>query len=153
MRRPHSQRWRTFLANHRSEIWAADVFTVPILVFDDLVVPILGRAMADGSELHWRARVPPWVFRYALPLVPIAALGACSDASGPTGGPLAVNLQFTAATDQAGVTAPITLNDGTNEGIRHVSKPFKSVQFHPEATPGPVDAGFLFDEFRQMLER
>jgi hypothetical protein len=44
-----------------------DVFTVPILVFDDLVVPILGRAMADGSELHWRARVPPWVFRYALP--------------------------------------------------------------------------------------
>ncbi len=43
------------------------------------------------------------------------------------------------------------LNDGTNEGIRHVSGPFMSVQFHPEATPGPVDAGFLFDEFISML--
>ena len=43
------------------------------------------------------------------------------------------------------------LNDGTNEGIRHSSGPYMSVQFHPEATPGPVDAGFLFDEFISML--
>ena len=42
-------------------------------------------------------------------------------------------------------------NDGTNEGIRHRTKPFMSVQFHPEATPGPVDTGFLFDEFIRML--
>lgn len=38
-------------------------------------------------------------------------------------------------------------NDGTVEGIRHESEPFFSVQFHPEATPGPEDAGYLFDEF------
>jgi carbamoyl-phosphate synthase small subunit len=38
-------------------------------------------------------------------------------------------------------------NDGTNEGIRHASKPFMSVQFHPEAAPGPTDTGFLFDQF------
>jgi carbamoylphosphate synthase small subunit len=43
------------------------------------------------------------------------------------------------------------LNDGTNEGIRHRSKPFCSVQFHPEAAPGPVDAEYLFDEFVAML--
>jgi len=41
----------------------------------------------------------------------------------------------------------INVNDGTNEGLRHTTKPIMSVQFHPEAMPGPVDTGFLFDEF------
>lgn len=43
------------------------------------------------------------------------------------------------------------LNDDTNEGLRHVAKPVLSVQFHPEAMPGPVDTGFLFDEFVSMM--
>lgn len=41
----------------------------------------------------------------------------------------------------------INLNDQTNEGIRHKTKPFLAVQFHPEANPGPRDAEYLFDEF------
>jgi carbamoyl-phosphate synthase small subunit len=39
------------------------------------------------------------------------------------------------------------VNDETNEGIRHKTKPFFSTQFHPEASSGPVDTEFLFDEF------
>ncbi len=46
----------------------------------------------------------------------------------------------------------VNANDGTNEGLRHKNKPFMSVQFHPEATPGPVDAEFLFDEFLRMMK-
>ncbi len=42
-------------------------------------------------------------------------------------------------------------NDGTVEGIRHESGKFFSVQFHPEATPGPEDANYLFDEFLGVL--
>jgi carbamoyl-phosphate synthase small subunit len=42
-------------------------------------------------------------------------------------------------------------NDSTNEGIRHKSLPFMSVQFHPEAFPGPCDTGNLFDQFVEKL--
>ncbi len=42
-------------------------------------------------------------------------------------------------------------NDSTNEGIRHKSLPFMSVQFHPEGAPGPTDTAFLFDEFVKGL--
>jgi carbamoyl-phosphate synthase small subunit len=42
-------------------------------------------------------------------------------------------------------------NDGTNDGIRHRTRQLRGVQFHPEATPGPVDTNFLFDDFVRML--
>lgn len=45
----------------------------------------------------------------------------------------------------------INMNDGTNEGIRHKTKPFFSAQFHPEASSGPKDTEFLFDEFIACL--
>ena len=41
----------------------------------------------------------------------------------------------------------INLNDGTNEGFRHRTLPIAAVQFHPEASPGPFDARFLFAEW------
>ena len=45
----------------------------------------------------------------------------------------------------------VNANDQTNEGVRHRTQPFFSVQFHPEATPGPVDTNFIFDEFLSIL--
>ena len=46
----------------------------------------------------------------------------------------------------------INVNDKSIEGIRHKTKPVASVQFHPEATPGPLDTGFLFDDFLKLIE-
>ncbi len=46
----------------------------------------------------------------------------------------------------------INLNDQTLEGIRHKKLPIFSVQFHPEAGPGPHDARYMFDQFVQMME-
>ena len=47
----------------------------------------------------------------------------------------------------------INLNDRTCEGIRHTKIPAFSVQFHPEASPGPNDAKYLFDEFIELIKK
>lgn len=44
------------------------------------------------------------------------------------------------------------LNDKTVEGLQHRELPVFSVQYHPEAAPGPHDAHYLFDRFRQLIE-
>lgn len=46
----------------------------------------------------------------------------------------------------------VNINDNTNEGIKHTSKSFMAVQFHPEHSPGPVDTEFLFDTFLRTLK-
>jgi carbamoyl-phosphate synthase small subunit len=45
----------------------------------------------------------------------------------------------------------VNLNDNTNEGIKHKTKPFFSTQFHPEASSGPTDTEFLFDDFINLI--
>ena len=45
----------------------------------------------------------------------------------------------------------VNMNDGSNEGIRHLSHPWFSSQFHPEACSGPIDTEFMFDRFIETL--
>ncbi|MCI9593780.1 MAG: carbamoyl phosphate synthase small subunit [Lachnospiraceae bacterium] len=50
------------------------------------------------------------------------------------------------------IPAFVNVNDGTNEGLRYPGKNIFTVQFHPEACPGPLDSGYLFDRFLTMME-
>ena len=47
----------------------------------------------------------------------------------------------------------INLNDGTIEGVRHKRLPAFSIQYHPEAAPGPFDARYLFRQFRELIDK
>ena len=49
------------------------------------------------------------------------------------------------------VPAFVNVNDGTNEGLKYTGKNIFTVQFHPEACPGPQDSGYLFDMFLEMM--
>jgi carbamoyl-phosphate synthase small subunit len=51
-----------------------------------------------------------------------------------------------------GVVTHLNLNDGTVEGFRHATLPIFSVQYHPEASPGPHDADYLFDAFIELMK-
>ena len=50
------------------------------------------------------------------------------------------------------VPAFINVNDGTNEGLKYTGKNIFTVQYHPEACPGPQDSSYLFDRFLKMME-
>ena len=54
---------------------------------------------------------------------------------------------------QVAVPAFINVNDGTNEGLSYTNKNIFTVQFHPEACPGPQDSGELFDRFIAMMRK
>ena len=62
------------------------------------------------------------------------------------------------AVDPGSLPADVTvthqnLYDGTVEGFRHTTKPIFSVQYHPEASPGPHDADYLFRQFVETMEK
>ena len=49
------------------------------------------------------------------------------------------------------VPAFVNVNEGTNEGLKYIGKNIFTVQFHPEACPGPQDSSYLFDRFITMM--
>lgn len=55
--------------------------------------------------------------------------------------------------ENIGSVSHINLNDGTVEGIKYKNGHMFTVQFHPEASPGPMDSGYLFDEFISMMKK
>ncbi|MCG6910095.1 MAG: glutamine-hydrolyzing carbamoyl-phosphate synthase small subunit [Deltaproteobacteria bacterium] len=63
----------------------------------------------------------------------------------------AVNIESLAGEDVS--ITHVNLNDDTLEGFRHNALPLLAVQYHPEASPGPHDAGYLFDEFVDMMQK
>lgn len=53
---------------------------------------------------------------------------------------------------EVAVPAFVNVNDGTNEGLSYTGKAIFTVQYHPEACPGPQDSGYLFDRFIEMMK-
>lgn len=64
----------------------------------------------------------------------------------------AVPLEFFNGPDSPVVMTHVNLNDHTCEGMRHKTRPVFSVQYHPEASPGPHDAAGLFNHFIELME-
>lgn len=54
--------------------------------------------------------------------------------------------------ESVAVPAFVNVNDGTNEGLKYTGKNIFTVQYHPEACPGPQDSSYLFDRFLRMME-
>ncbi len=65
----------------------------------------------------------------------------------------AVDPESLRAAGEAVEITHVNLNDQTVEGLAHAERPLFSVQYHPEASPGPHDAAYFFDRFREMVER
>ena len=65
----------------------------------------------------------------------------------------AVDADSLRAADEPVEVTHVNLNDGTVEGLAHLRRPLFSVQYHPEASPGPHDAAYLFSRFREMVAR
>jgi carbamoyl-phosphate synthase small subunit len=65
----------------------------------------------------------------------------------------AVDADSLRAAGEPVVITHVNLNDGTVEGLAHETRPLFSVQYHPEASPGPHDAAYFFGRFREMVDR
>ena len=116
-------------------------------------------AVCRSSEFAWAISSPAWLWA-AKPTSSNSAITAATTRCKTT---LTGKVEITAhnhnfAVDPDSINANevelthVDLNDQTLEGLRHRTLPLFSVQYHPEAAPGPHDSNYLFRDFRRMME-
>ena len=116
---------------------------------------------AAFAQLQWRlVDQTPWRYEVIRPLVLFADRTATQRAHETATHPETVRTLHRRFRQQGMVgllpanveVTHINLNDDTVEGMRHKELPIFSVQYHPEAAPGPHDASYFFEQFADLIE-
>jgi carbamoyl-phosphate synthase small subunit len=140
-----------FLSNGPGDPAATGVYAVPVIkALVDRGVPMFGICL--GHQLMALA------FGGTTKKLPLGHRGANHPVKDLTTGKVEITSQnhgFVVVPESLPATVEVThvsLFDGTNEGLRLKGKPAFSVQYHPEASPGPHDSHYLFERFMQSME-